>query len=95
MTEQRLATTQARVNVAARTSMTAWTLTGQRFRYLLAEARPMPQQQGDVRFEGMLFRDRARKAREFAAAWHAAAEAWDEAARSVSTDPERSNAHRP
>jgi hypothetical protein len=49
----------------------------------LAEARPMPQQFGDFRFDAMLLRNRAARARELAAAWSAVAEAWDEAARSV------------
>ena len=43
----------------------------------------MPQQFGDLRFDAMLLRNRAARARELAAAWSAVAEAWDEAARSV------------
>jgi hypothetical protein len=53
----------------------------------LAEARPMPQQFGGLRFDAMLLRNRAGKARELAAAWSAVAEAWDDAARSVSGEP--------
>jgi len=54
----------------------------------LAEARPIPQQLGDLRFDAMLLRTRAVKARELAAARCAVAEAWDEAARSGNGEQE-------
>jgi hypothetical protein len=83
MTAQELAVTQKLADAAASTSIHTWTMTGRNACYLLAEARPMPQQCGDLRFDAMLLRNRAGKARELAAAWSAVAEAWDEAARSV------------
>jgi len=83
MTVQDLAVTQKLANTAAGTSRTAWLTTGRHACYLLAEVRPMPQQFGDLRFDAMLLRNRAAKARELATAWSAVAEAWDEAARSV------------
>jgi hypothetical protein len=63
-------------------------MSGRHACYLLADARPMPQQFGDLRFDVMLLRNRAGKARELAAAWSTVAEAWDEAARSVSGESE-------
>jgi hypothetical protein len=89
MTAQDLAATQQLTDAAASTSLHAWMLTGRHACYLLAEARPMPQQFGDLRFDAMLLRHRAAKARELAAAWSAVAEAWDDAARSVHGEPER------
>jgi hypothetical protein len=83
MTTQDLATTQQLADRAASRSAHAWLTTGRHACYLLAEARPMPQQFGDLRFDAMLLRNRAAKARELAAAWSAVAEVWDEAARSV------------
>ena len=90
MTTQDLANTQQRADAAASTSIHAWTMTGRHACYLLAEARPMPQQFGDLRFDAMLLRNRAARARELAAAWSAVAEAWDAAARSVTGEQERS-----
>jgi hypothetical protein len=89
MTAQDLAVTQRLADVAASTSIHAWMTTGRHACYLLAEARPMPQQFGDLRFDAMLLRNRAAKARELAAAWDAVAEAWDDAARSVQGEQER------
>jgi hypothetical protein len=89
MRTQDLAVTQELADVAASTSRTAWMMTGRHACYLLAEARPMPQQFGDLRFDPMLLRNRAAKARELAAAWSAVAESWDDAARSVNVQPER------
>jgi hypothetical protein len=89
MTAQDLANTQRLADAAASTSLHAWMLTGRHACYLLAEARPMPQQFGDLRFDAMLLRNRAGKARELAAAWSGVAEAWDEAARSVTGEQER------
>ena len=89
MTAQDLAITQQLADAAASTSIHAWMMTGRHACYLLAEARPTPQQFGDLRFDAMLLRNRAAKARELAAAWSAVAEAWDEAARSVSGEQER------
>ncbi len=89
MTAQELAVTQKLADAAASTSIHTWTMTGRNACYLLAEARPMPQQCGDLRFDAMLLRNRAGKARELAAAWSAVAEAWDTAARSVHGEPER------
>ena len=83
MTAQELAITQQLADVAASTSRAAWMTTGRHACYLLAEARPKPQQFGELRFDAMLLRNRAAKARELAAAWSAVAEAWDDAARSV------------
>ena len=80
MTAQELVITQELADAAASQSTAAWMLTGRHACYLLAEARPMPQQLGDLRFDPMLLRNRAEKARELAAAWSAVAEAWDEAA---------------
>jgi hypothetical protein len=87
MTTQDLATTQQLADAAASSSIHAWLTTGHHACYLLAEARPMPQQFGDLRFDAMLLRNRAAKARELAAAWSAVAEVWDEAARSVRGEP--------
>jgi hypothetical protein len=87
MTAQDLANTQQLANAAASSSSHAWMLTGRHACYLLAEARPTPQQFADLRFDALLLRNRAAKARELAAAWSAVAEAWDEAARSVSGKP--------
>jgi hypothetical protein len=89
MTAQELALTQKLAEAAASTSLQAWRTTARHACYLLAEARPMPQQFGDLRFDAMLLRHRAGKARELAAAWSAAAEAWDDAARSVHGQQER------
>jgi hypothetical protein len=89
MTAQELAVTQQLADAAASTSLHAWMLTGRHACYLLAEAKPMPQQFGDLRFEAMLLRHRAAKARELAAAWSAVAEAWNTAARSVTGEQER------
>jgi hypothetical protein len=83
MTAQDLVITQQLADTAASTSIQAWLTTGRHACYLLAEARPTPQQFGDLRFDAMLLRNRAAKARELAAAWSAVAEAWDDAARSV------------
>jgi hypothetical protein len=85
MTAQELANTQrlAVADAAASTSIQAWLMTGRQACYVLAEARPTPQQFGDLRFDAMLLRNRAAKARELAAAWSAVAEPWDDAARSV------------
>jgi hypothetical protein len=88
MTAQDLSNTQRLADAAASRSTHAWTLTGRYACYLLAEARPMLQQFGDLRFEAMLLRNRAEKARELAAAWSAVAEAWDEATRSASGEPQ-------
>jgi hypothetical protein len=90
MTPRHLANTQQLADAAASTSTRAWLTTGRHACDLLAEARPMPQQFGDLRFDAMLLRNRAAKARELAAAWSAVAEAWDTAARSVSGEQERS-----
>jgi hypothetical protein len=89
MTAQELAVTQTLADAAASTSLQAWLTTGRQACYLLAEARPMPQQLGDLRFDAMLLQNRAGKARELATAWSAVAETWDEAARSVSGEQER------
>ena len=89
MTAQELAVTQRLADAAASTSIHAWLTTGRHACYLLAEARPIPQQFGDLRFDPMLLRNRAAKARELAAAWSAVAEAWDDAARSVHGEPKR------
>jgi hypothetical protein len=83
MTAQDLANTQKLADAAASSSGHTWLMTGRHACYLLAEARPMPQQFGDLRFDAMLLRNRAAKARKLAAAWSAVAEAWDEAVRSV------------
>ena len=83
MTAQELAITQKLADAAADQSRAAWMMTGRYACYLLAEARPTPQQLGALRFESMLLRNRATRARELAAAWSAVAEAWDEAERSV------------
>lgn len=72
---------QQAVDVAAEHSRSAWLLSGQFAAYLLAEARPRADGAGHVRFDGLLLLDRARKAREMAAAWIAAAEAWEDAER--------------
>jgi hypothetical protein len=88
MTTQELANTQQLADAAARTSIHAWLMTGRHACYLLAEARPTPQQFGDLQFDAMLLQNRAGKARELAAAWSTVAEAWDEAARSVSGESE-------
>ena len=83
MTTPELAVTQQLADAATSRSIHAWMTSGRHACYLLAEARPMPQQFGDLRFDAMLLRNRATKARELAAAWSAVAGAWDEAARSV------------
>jgi hypothetical protein len=88
MTTQDLANTQQLAARAASRSAHAWLTTGRHACYLLAEARPMPQQFGDLRFDAMLLRNRAAKARELAAAWGDVAEAWDEAARSLGCGPQ-------
>ena len=93
MTAQDLAITQQLADAASSSSIHAWLTTGRHACYLLAEARPMPQQFGDLRFDAMLLRNRAAKARELAAAWSAVAETWDEAARSVPGEREH-DAHR-
>src|SRR5918994_2663421 len=67
---------------AASTSIQAWLMTERQARCLLAEARPMPQHLGDLRFDAMLLRNRSARARELAA-WSAVAETWDGAARLV------------
>ena len=54
MTAQDLAVTQQLADVAASTSIHAWLMTGRQACYLLAEARPMPTQFGDLRFDAML-----------------------------------------
>jgi hypothetical protein len=87
MTTQDLASTQQLADAAASASLHAWMTTGRHACYLLAEARPMPQQFGDLRFDVMLLRNRSAKARELAAAWGTVAEAWDEAAQSVRGEP--------
>jgi hypothetical protein len=87
MTTPDLVITQRLADAAASTSTRAWLTTGRLACYLLAEARPMPQQFGDLRFDAMLLRNRTAKARELTAAWSAVAEAWDEAGRSVSGEP--------
>jgi hypothetical protein len=84
MRAQELAVTQQLADAAVSNSSHVRLMTGRHACYLLAEARPMPQQFGDLRFDAMLLRNRAAKARELAAAWSAVAGAWDEAARSVS-----------
>lgn len=89
MTAQELVITQQLADAAASNSVQAWTMTGRHACYLLAEARPTPQQFGALRFDPMLLRHRAARARELAAAWSAVAEAWDEAARSVNREQER------
>ncbi len=83
MTVQDLEATQRLADSAANWSSAAWLLTGRHACYLLAEARPIPQQLGDLRFDATLLRHRTAKVRELAAAWNAAAEAWDKATRSV------------
>ena len=83
MTTRDLASTQRLADAAASSSGHAWLTTGRHACCLLAEARPTPQRFGDLRFDAMLLRNRAAKARELAAAWYAVAEAWDDAARSV------------
>jgi hypothetical protein len=87
MTTQDLATTQKLADAAASRAMHAWLMTGRHACYLLAEARPTPQQFGDLRFDAMLLRNRTVKARELAAAWRGVAEAWDESAQSVGGEP--------
>ena len=89
MTAQELAVTHTLADAAASRSRAAWMTTGRHASYLLAHARPIPRQFGDLRFDPMLLRDRSGKARELATAWSAAAEAWDEAARSVTGEQER------
>jgi hypothetical protein len=90
MRAQDLAVTQKLADAAANQSREAWMLTGRYACYLLADARPTPQQLGELRFESVLLRDRATRARELAAAWSAVAEAWDEAEQSVHRRDERS-----
>ena len=87
MTAQDLTDMQILADAAANTSRAAWMMTGRYACYLLAEARPTPQQLGDLRFESMLLRNRATRARELATAWSAVAEAWGAAERSVSGEP--------
>jgi len=89
LTAETLANPQKLADAAASDSSAAWVLTGRYACYLSAEARQVPQQFGDLRFDPMLLRDRSGKARELAAAWSAATEAWDEAARSVTGEQER------
>ena len=86
MTVKELAVTQQLAGAAASTSIHAWLKTGCHACYLLTEARPIPQQFGDLRFDLMLLGNRAGKACELADAWSAVAEAWDEAARSVTCE---------
>jgi hypothetical protein len=76
--------TQQLADAAASRSIHAWMMTGRQACYLLAEASPTPQQFGGLRFETMLLRNCSEKARELAVAWSAVAEAWGDAARSVS-----------
>jgi hypothetical protein len=83
MMAQDLAVTQTLADAAASKSSPAWLMTGRHACYLLAEARPTPQQFGDLRCDAKLLRNRAARARELAAAWSAVAEAWDDAVRSV------------
>jgi hypothetical protein len=83
MTAQNMVITQRLADAAASSSIHARMITGRHACYLLAEARPTPQQFGDLRFDAMLLRNRAGKARELAVAWGAVAEAWNEAAQSV------------
>ena len=78
MTAQDLAITQSWPTPQRAPRVHAWLMTGRHACYLLAEARPMPQQFGDLRFDAMLLRNRAARARELAAAWSAVAEAWDD-----------------
>ena len=68
MTAQDLAVTQTLANAAASTSIHAWMMTGRHACCLLAEARPMPQQFAELRFDTMLLWNRAARARELAAA---------------------------
>ena len=93
MRTQVLAITQQLADAAASHSNQAWLMTGRYACYLLAEARPMPQQCGDLRFDALLLRNRAGKARELAAAWGAVAEAWDGAARSVGDERKHDAPH--
>ena len=90
MTAQELAITQQLADTATNSSFQAWTMTGRQACSLLAEARPTPQQFGALRFDAMLLRHRAARARELIAAWGAVAEAWEAAARSVNREQERS-----
>jgi hypothetical protein len=87
MTAQELAVTQQLADSAASSSIHAWLMTGRQACYLLAEAIPTPQQFGELRFDPMLLRHRAARARELAAAWSDVAEAWGEAAQSVRGEP--------
>jgi hypothetical protein len=89
MTTQKLAVTQKLADAKANTSRVAWLMTGHYACYLLAEARPTPQQLGEFRFESILLRSRATRARELVAARSAVAEAWDAIERSVSGEPTR------
>ena len=89
MTAQELVITQRLADAAASTSRAAWMTTGRHACYLLAAARPMPQQFGDLRADAILLRNHAAKARELVAAWSAVAEAWDDAAQSASGEPRR------
>jgi hypothetical protein len=68
MTAQELVITQQLADAAASSSVHAWTMTGRQACYLLAEARPTPQQFGDLRFDPMLLRHQAARARELVAA---------------------------
>jgi hypothetical protein len=62
MTAQNLVTTRNLTDVAATRSIRAWIMTGRYACYLLAEARPMPQQLGDLQFNATLLRNRAGRA---------------------------------
>jgi hypothetical protein len=93
MRTQDLANTQHLADAAANRAIHTWLMTGRQACYLLAEARPMPQQCGDLRFDALLLRNRAGKARELAAAWGAVAEAWDGAARSVGDERKHDAPH--
>jgi hypothetical protein len=78
---QRQAAVQESVDAAAEASRAAWLVTEAKAAYLLAEARPTSNGVGQMRFDGLLLIDRATKVREMAAAWIAAAEAWEAAER--------------
>lgn len=89
MTTQNLAVTQKLADAKANESRAAWLMIGHYACYLLATARPTPRQLGDLRFESMLLRNQATRARELVAARSAVAEAWDAIERSVSGEPTR------
>jgi hypothetical protein len=65
---------QALVDVAAERSREAWMRSGRHAAYLLAEVRPTADGVGRMRVDGLLLSDRARRTRDVAAAWFAAAE---------------------